>query len=1168
VAVGGEPKQVDLREAKGVQVGSGLNFQVNVLQDMPRTPARSAYLEQVRRIAPPSPPGLQDRDAELAELALFCLDADGPSYAWWRAGPWAGKSALLSTFVLRPPPNVAGRVRIVSFFITARLAAQDTREAFTQVLLEQLATLLGQSLPAVLPEATREAFLLDLMSQAASACQDAGGRLVLVVDGLDEDRGTTAGPDAHSIAGLLPASPPAGMRVIVASRPAPPVPDDVPGWHPLRDPRISRPLTPSAHAKDVQRLARQELKRLLHSTPAEQDLLGLVTAARGGLSARDLADLVGIPLWEIEDVLQATAGRTFRGRPSRYDIDARPEVFLLGHEELQAAAAGYLGDQRLAGYRQRLHDWASGYRARQWPPETPEYLLSGYFRLLDDLGDLPRMTGCALDAARHDMMLDLTGGDAAALAEARITLDRIAAQDQPDLASALEVACHRDHIADRNAHIPESLPAVWAALGQQRRAEALARSITNPGPQASALAQVAGALARAGQHQQAEALARSITEPTYQAGALAQVAGALAQAGRREQAIVIAAQAEAAARPVTDPTPQASALDWPRRHRQAEALAQVAGALAQAGQHQQAEALARPITEPVYRAGALAQVAGALAQAGQHEQAIAIAAQAEAAARSITDPAPQANALARVAGALAQAGWHEQPIAIAAQAEAAARSVTEPTPQASALAHVAGTLARSGWHEQAIAIAAQAEAAARSITETGLQAMVLAEVAGALAQSGQHQQAEALARSITETDYRASALAQVADALAGAGEHQQAIRVATAAEAEARSATEPDLQASALARVAAELAHAGQFAQAIAIAAQAETAGRSITMPRSQARALAQVAGALAQAGQHEQAIAIAAQAMARLHSITEPASETRAWDQVSVEARVAGGLAQVAGALAQAGRHEQAIAIAAQAETAARSITMPEFQASALAGVAEALGKAGWHEQAIVIAAQAEAMAGWISEPAYQAIALAQVAGALAQAGRDEQAIAIAAQAEAVARSITKQASRAGVSLFLEVLDQPRQIHHPNAVALIPEHSVQERVLSQVARALAQAGQLQKAEAVTRSITEPDYRASALAQVAEVLARAGQHEQAIDFARRAEATARLTDEPDFQASVLAQVAGVLALAGETRSAAQVTAAVCATGTWLTALKPVLQLAPSAATALNRILQK
>ena len=440
----------------------------------------------------------------------------------------------------------------MSFFITARLAAQDTREAFTEVLAEQLAALLGQTLPAVLPEATREAYLLGLLSQAAAACQEAGRRLVLVVDGLDEDRGVTTGPDAHSIAGLLPADPPAGMRVIVAGRPNPPVPDDVPDWHPLRDPAIIRPLAGSPHARDVQRLGRQELQRLLRGSQAEQDVLGLLAAARGGLTARDLADLAGFSLWQVEDILHTAAGRTLQSRPSLLNPAARPEVYLLGHEELQAVATDYLSGS-LAGYRDRLHSWAAGWRARKWPAQTPEYLLVGYFRLLADIGDLPRMTELAGDLARHDRMRDLTGGDAAALAEARTALDRIADRDDPDLASALALACYRDHLRDRNGRMPVGLPAVWATLGQLPRAEALAWSITTPDSRALALAQVAGALARAGQHQQAEATAR---------------------------------QAEAAARSIT------------YQPRQANALVQVAGALTRAGQHQQAEALARSITTP------------------------------------------------------------------------------------------------------------------------------------------------------------------------------------------------------------------------------------------------------------------------------------------------------------------------------------------------------------------------------------------------------------------------------------------------------------------------------------------------------------------------------------------------------------------------------------------
>jgi hypothetical protein len=74
---------------------------------------------------------------EFAELDRFCLDPDGPPYAWWQ-----------SSFVLSPPEQVtAGNVRVVSFFITARLAPKDTRGAVTEMLVEQQAELLGQPQP-------------------------------------------------------------------------------------------------------------------------------------------------------------------------------------------------------------------------------------------------------------------------------------------------------------------------------------------------------------------------------------------------------------------------------------------------------------------------------------------------------------------------------------------------------------------------------------------------------------------------------------------------------------------------------------------------------------------------------------------------------------------------------------------------------------------------------------------------------------------------------------------------------------------------------------------------------------------------------------------------------------------------------------------------------------
>jgi hypothetical protein len=110
-------------------------------------------------------------------------------------------------------------------------------------------------------------------------------------------------------------------------------------------------------------------------------------------------------------------------------------------------------------------------------------------------------------------------------------------------------------------------------------------------------------------------------------------------------------------------------------------------------------------------------VAGALAQAGQHEQAARVAARAEKLARSIISQDLQAleDALPAVAGAgaLAQAGQHEQAARAAARAETLARSLTSPDQQAMALAAVAGALAQAGQAGQAARVAVSACAAGR-----------------------------------------------------------------------------------------------------------------------------------------------------------------------------------------------------------------------------------------------------------------------------------------------------------------------------------------------------------------------------------------------------------------------------------------------------------------------
>ena len=229
--------------------------------------ARSVYLRQVEQIFPFE---LVGREAELAELEAFCAGADSGSYAWWQGPAWAGKSALMAWFVLHPPVGV----RVVSFFITARFAGQSDRTAFLEVMLEQLAEVTGKPMPDALTESNRQAWFLQLLADAAVACAEQGQMLVLLVDGLDEDRGVTSRPDGHSIAALLPAEPPAGVRIIVAGRPDPPVPADVPPRHPLRDEGIVRQLSASLHAQMVRDDAERELDRLLDDEGVGRDCWG------------------------------------------------------------------------------------------------------------------------------------------------------------------------------------------------------------------------------------------------------------------------------------------------------------------------------------------------------------------------------------------------------------------------------------------------------------------------------------------------------------------------------------------------------------------------------------------------------------------------------------------------------------------------------------------------------------------------------------------------------------------------------------------------------------------------------------------------------------------------------------------------------------------------------
>ncbi|WP_409465997.1 hypothetical protein [Amycolatopsis sp. GA6-003] len=501
---------------KVVQIGHAESVVVHA-----GSPARSRYRQWVRQVAPEH---LVGRETELAELARFCTAPDGaPAYAWWRAAPWTGKSALMASFVLSPPEGV----RVVSFFVTARSLGDDTREAFVDVVQEQLAEVLGAAKD---PEARN---LNAVFAEAAAHCRNRGERLVLVVDGLDEDRGASSG--GHSIAALLP-FPENGLRVIVASRLNPDVPPDVRSDHPLRAPGIERLLAPSPAAVAAKADMERELDALLQD---QEDLLGFLVAARGGLSSDDLAQLTQRRPRDVERVLNSVASRSFTRRPAHWRPREAPAVFLLGHENLHREAVEAFGAE-LSRYREAIDEWAAGYRSAGWPPGTPQFLLRGYFRLVQESGDVATLVDLAGDPARHERLLDVSGGDLAAMGELEAARTALLASAEPDLVRLITLDTYRDNFRDRNKITPVRLPAVWAALGQFDHAVALAQAMTDPRSRTRALLELAGELARAGQAERAERLADDEHDPELRDSVLAETAVALVHRGDSAAAARIA----------------------------------------------------------------------------------------------------------------------------------------------------------------------------------------------------------------------------------------------------------------------------------------------------------------------------------------------------------------------------------------------------------------------------------------------------------------------------------------------------------------------------------------------------------------------------------------------------------------------------------------------------
>ncbi|MEV6904627.1 hypothetical protein [Amycolatopsis sp. NPDC051372] len=1075
--------------------------------------AVSYYRDQIAQIAPDR---LLDRTVELAELAAFCTaaDDDAPAYRWWRAPKWSGKSALMASFALAPPPGV----RVVAFFVTSRWAGHDTREAFVDIVGDQLAEILGEPSPATMPPHVRDSYLTGLLARAAQACQSRNERLVLLVDGLDEDRTTPHDRPGLgiSIAAALPARPPIGIRILVAGRPNPQLPADVSADHPLRDAASLRPLDASAHAKVAEDRMLLELDRMLHAGPEERDLLGLLTVARGGLTAADLAELTNQSTRQVHRRLRKVAARTFDTRNAHWRPDST--VFLLGHEDLQTIAADELGENQLAAYRRHLHEWADRYCGLDWPPQTPEYLLRGYHRMLTATNDLPRMVALSTDARRHNRMLDLSGGDNAALTEVIVTQDHLFLQSPVDLLAMLRLAIHRDHLISRNDGIPVNLPACWARRGYTDRAFALASSISDPENHVAALSHLVLAVAEVGSPAQArslldrtEAAARNISDPFTQSQSLLHVVAATATRGDLERA-------EAQARDISDPRMQVQALAYlakvvtrandieraraliadaettvSRRldsgPRSIELMA-IAKALVGIGEVQRAEAVVRSLGS-YEQSSVLTQLVEAVARTGEGERADAIA-------RTITDPGGRAGALARLAATLAQRDREDcsdRVRSLVNDAEAIARDITEPSIRAKVLADLAAVGARIGDMDRSRALIDEAQNALQTVSGHH-QTMILTAIVKATAACGDLLRAETMARSIPDLRSRTMALQQVAIPLARAGNLDHA-------EALAREFIDVPLRPHPRTDVAAAIAEAGDLVRAEAVA-------RGITSARRWVSALCDVAAALAESGDLERAETL-------VRDEIDPLWQSSPLERIAVTRARHGDLNR--------------------AEALADHITDPDSRASALGKIAAAIADAGDFERARRMLHHAENAARNIGDFEYQAKLFIHLTEVAVDIGEEDRVRALVDHVLSIVPNIADRDGRALVQAWLvEVLAQAGDLESAESIACdIDNPDSYLWLLADIIDAFVDAGdprrarlQINRAETLVQSYAEPSEQAWALAHLAGALVQAGDLENARSVVDEAETVAHTVVKAEIQDWALQWVAGAAAWAGDT----------------------------------------
>ncbi|MFJ5833982.1 tetratricopeptide repeat protein [Streptomyces sp. NPDC093089] len=800
--------------------------------------------------------------------------------------------------------------------------------------------------------------------------------------------------------------------------------------------------------------------------------------------------------------------------------DTGEDVYLLGHEELQQTALSLISATELSEFRQRLHTWADRYHSQNWPPNSPDYLLRGYPKVLRETGDLRRLISLATSEHRHRCLRKKSGTDLAALTEIESSFDLMANTDGVSatlLRSASQLAFHRDSLHESNRYLPDELFSLWARLGMVERAVNHAFAQDSRDRTIEALLSIGDTMHEMGELDsflslinEAYGLTLSVPDPSDQAYHCAAIAHAYIRGKDSSRAARHAQEASdliASIDPI-DADNETHALisrafahlgDWDLAASQTEKIvgeeerahtvASIATIAARLGDLQRSTEITYEIVNKPQRARALAQIAKEFYKAGLPAKASKLIRDAIAASRSIENPNKKAHSLAATGEALIDAEQLDWSAVVTDEAYNVALSAPADKNRTFALSAVAQTFAKARYFGHSAEVV-------NNMGNDSWQAMTHAYIAEEIASSGDYEKATSVAKEIGDSQQRSRALSAVAKELSKAKRCDDALDLASGIEDQRH-------RVEAMIEIATEIAKSGDLSRGLRLADEITDLSRSLGQNvADDPWALSDIALALAESASPDDALPVIDRMNKHAETpnldptirnkIIDLASEATAWTSHSEKAleqvrrlktshRKAFALAHISSIRARSGDISVADQLADEAVAASRALSKPKVRSTALAAAAQATAEAGQKERALHLAEEAVKIAQALADPETHSVVLAAAAQATAEAGQKERALHLAEEAVKIARSLT-------------------------------DLEVQAHVMTTAAKTFCKIGEFHSARDIVSSLTESDLRAESTFEVVQDLSEIG------EFHLAAQLAASLAS-PDVQAKAQCAIA-------------------------------------------------